>query len=334
MYSYRYRIQTSLKSYNICNSINIFKISLLKDSCHLPKKISIIAGPSCIDLATKVGHNLDMDIIRVESHTFTDGESKIRMDRVEEKYCIVIQSTYPPADRHLLQALMILKKCSDDKAEDLCIVIPYLAYTRQDRAFLKDEFVSISLVAKLLEAVGTKRLITVDAHSIRALSYFTIDVQNISSIPLLAEYAVNKMKLNKPIVVSPDSGGMERARQFANILETDTIALKKSRDRNTGEVYIDEKLNYNILGRDVIILDDMISSGGSIVKACELLKRNQAGKVYAMCTHALLIGDAKKKIEEAGVEEIIATNSIPSELSKVDLSIPISAKIRSLIELK
>ena len=300
----------------------------------LEKEVSIIAGPSSYDLATKIAKDLDAELVPVDVRIFIDGESKIKMNNVENKYCIIVQSTYPPVDRHLLQALMIIKKCTDCRALNLCTVIPYMAYARQDRAFVEGEVVSIALVAKLLETVGTKQLMTVDIHSSLALSHFTIDVQNVSSIPLLAKYAADNIKLSKPIVVSPDSGGIKRAEEFAKFLRLDAIALKKARDRSTGEVYIDEKLDSSIVDRDVILVDDMISSGDSIIKACKVLKKNRSGKIYVMCAHALLIGDAIQKIKASGVEEIIATNSIPSKWAKVDLSPIISANLRALIHSK
>jgi ribose-phosphate pyrophosphokinase len=159
------------------------------------------------------------------------------------------------------------------------------------------------------------------------MSHFS-SIENISSIPLLAEYA-SKMKLKRPIVVSPDAGGADRAKDFARQLKIDSIALKKSRDRTTGEVAIEEKLDADVSGRDAILVDDMISSGGSIVKAAQVLRKNGIGKVYAMCAHALLIDDAAQKIKAAGVQDIIATNSVPGEYSKVDLSPAIAQALKS-----
>lgn len=299
----------------------------------LNKEVSIIAGLSSSHLAEEIAKHLDTELVPAEIHIFPDGESKVKIKNPDKKkYCIVIQSIYPPIDRHLLQALMMINKCNDYHVANVYAVIPYLAYARQDRAFLEEEVITIALIAKLFEAVGTKRLITVDIHSSFALSHFTIDVQNISSIPILARYVSKKIKLNKPIVVSPDTGGIERAQEFAKILKMDMIVLKKSRDRKTGEVSIDEKLDSNIEGKDVLIVDDMISTGESIVKACLALKKNKSGKVYAICAHALLVGDAKQKLKAAGIQDIIATNSIPSEFAKADLSHIISENIINLIQ--
>lgn len=297
------------------------------------KDVSIIAGPSSLDLANAIAKHLDAELVPVDIRIFPDGESKIKMKRVDKDYCIVVQSTYPPTDRHLLQALMMIKRCSEDGAANVCAVMPYMAYSRQDRAFLDGEVVSMALVAKLIETVGTKRLITVDIHSPASLSYFTIETQNISAVDLLADYAAVKIKPTAPIVVSPDMGGAKRAAEFAKMLGTDMVSLTKSRDKNTAEVFIEEKeLNSNVVGRDLILLDDMISTGESIVEACRFLRRYKPHKIYAICTHALLIGDATTRIKAAGVEEIISTNSVPGINAKVDLAPLITTKLKAIID--
>ena len=288
--------------------------------------ISVIAGPASTDLAEKIAKRLGAQLVAAELRIFSDGESKIKMGRAG-KDCVIVQSTHPPTDTHIMQALMMARKCADDGARDICAVIPYLAYARQDRAFLDGEAVSIALVAKLLEAAGARHVVTVDVHSQLAMSHFA-SIQNVSSIPLLADYAA-KMKLYRPVAVSPDAGGAGRAIEFAKCLKADAVALKKSRDRTTGEVTVDEDLDIDVAGRDAILVDDMISSGGSIIKAAGLLRKKGAGKVYAVCAHALLIGDAAQKIRAAGVQDIISTNSIPGEYARVDLSPAIAEALKS-----
>jgi ribose-phosphate pyrophosphokinase len=302
----------------------------------LEKEVLILSGPSSSDLASRIAKYMGSyvaDLVPVDFRFFSDGESKIRISKdVKGKDCIVVQSTYPPTDTHIIQTLMIIKKCTDDNASRVCAVVPYMAYARQDRAFSEGEVVSFEVVAKLFESIGTNNLITVDIHSLRALSYFTIDAMNVSSIPLLANYATNKLNL-RPLVVSPDEGGTKRAEEFAKAIKTpDMIVLKKFRDKNTGEVTIDEKLDFDIANRDIILVDDIISTGSSIIKACEFLKKNNCNRVYVMCAHALLIGDALQRIKAVGiVEDIIATNSVPGECAKVDLSSIISSAIRKTI---
>ncbi|HEX2472473.1 MAG TPA: ribose-phosphate diphosphokinase [Nitrososphaera sp.] len=289
-------------------------------------EISVVAGPESFDLANNIAKRLRAQLTVASLRIFSDGESNIKLGKVG-KNCVIVQSTHPPTDTHLVQLLMMAKKCTDDGAQHMCAVIPYLCYARQDRAFLEGEVVSISLVAKLFEAVGVKCIITVDIHSQLAMSYFT-SIQNVSSVPLLADYA-SKMKLHDPIAVSPDAGGTNRAKEFARHLDIDVVVLKKSRHRVTGEVTVDEKLEMDISKRDALMIDDIISSGGSIIKGAEVLHKKGVGKIYAMCTHALLIRDAAQKIKSAGIQDIISTNSVPGEYSKVDLSPVIASALKS-----
>jgi ribose-phosphate pyrophosphokinase len=288
-------------------------------------EISVVAGPGSFDLANNIAKRLGAQLTVASLRIFSDGESNIKLSKVG-KNCVIVQSTHPPTDTHLIQLLMIAKKCTDDGAQHVCAVIPYLGYARQDRAFLEGEVVSIDLVAKLFETVGVEHIITVDIHSQLAMSYFA-SIQNVSSVPLLANYA-SKMKLRDPIAVSPDAGGTNRAKEFARLLDIDVIVLKKSRHRVTGEVTIDENLHMNISKRDAIVIDDIISSGGSIIKAAEVLHKKGVGRIYAMCAHALLIRDAAQKIKSAGVQDIISTNSVPGEYSKVELSPEIASALK------
>jgi ribose-phosphate pyrophosphokinase len=229
---------------------------------------------------------------------------------------------------------MMVRKCRDDGANGICAVVPYMGYSRQDRAFLDGEVISMAVIAKLLEDSGVQQIQTVDIHSLFALSHFKIKTQNITSIPLLANFVIEKLKLQKPMVVSPDAGGLKRAEEFAKILKTDVIALEKNRDRITGNVSINQDIDIDLTDRAAVIIDDMISSGGSIIKACQLLKKKGAEKVYAMCTHGLLLGDAKEKIMSAGIQDIISTNSIPNETAKVDLSSIITSSLRAQIQVQ
>lgn len=287
---------------------------------------SLVTVPGTFDLADKIARRLGAHLAVASLRIFSDGESSIKLGRVG-KNCVIVQSTNPPTDTHLIQLLMMAKKCTDDGAQDVCAVVPYLAYARQDRAFLEGEVVSISLVAKLFESVGLKHIITVDIHSELAMSYFA-SIQNVSSIPLLADYA-SKMRLHDPIVVSPDAGGTNRAKEFARHLDIDVLVLKKSRHKVTGDVTIEERLDIDISKRDAIVIDDIISSGGSLIKAAEVLNKKGAGKIYAMCAHALLINDAAQKIKSAGVEDIVSTNSVPGQYAKVDLSPEIALALKS-----
>jgi ribose-phosphate pyrophosphokinase len=283
----------------------------------------IISDDRNSSLAKKISLDLDVEYKNTELRVFGDGESKIRLDNVAKKNCIIIHSTYPPTDRHLMQLFMVIFKCKEDGASNICVVSPYLAYTRQDKVFVDGEIITISLVTKILASLGTTKLITVDSHSPDVLncSITTIDL---TAIPSLSSYVKKNMTINNPIVVSPDEGGIERAKKFARLINANILSLFKTRDRFTGDVSISLSEQLPLKKRTALIIDDMISTGTSVIKAIELLKKNNIGDVYVICTHALLLDDAKEKLLKAGIKEIISTNSIPNEFAKVDLSSVIS----------
>jgi len=201
-----------------------------------------------------------------------------------------------------------------------------MGYARQDREFLPGEVITMKVIAKLFKSVGTSRIIVVDIHSMIGLKYFNIKSKNVTAIPDLVKYFA-KLKLKNPLVVSPDHGGKERAKEFAKLLKTEYITLEKQRDRKTGKVEIKSTNFDEIIGRDLILVDDMISTGGSIIKATEFLKKQKCARVFVACTHALLRNDAEKKIKNAGVTKIISTNTIPGKTSLVDVSETIAKAI-------
>jgi ribose-phosphate pyrophosphokinase len=201
-----------------------------------------------------------------------------------------------------------------------------MGYARQDRQFLSGEVVTMSIVAKMLEVAGAKKVVVVDIHSKTALNHFKISKESVSAIPELAKY-FKKLKLKNALVVSPDMGGALRAKKFASLLNTDFITLKKSRNRKTGKVRI-QSSKVDVRGRDLIVVDDIISTGGSVVRATQFLKRQKCKRVFVACTHGLFIGDAERKIKKAGVSQIISTNTIPRSTSKVDVSGIIAESIR------
>jgi len=279
----------------------------------------VIAGPASIDLAKSISINLKTKFIEPKLTIFSDGESKICLPSLDSKHCIIVQSLYPPTDRHIIQLLMIIHKCKSDNASKITVIIPYMAYARQDKTFLEGEIISISVLADLIQNCGINLVITVDIHSELSLSYFSMKIKNVSAIPILAEFLQKTKNIENSIIVSPDEGGKIRAKKIADLLNLKMLCLKKTRDRQTGLISIEEKLEFVVKGMDAILIDDMISTGDSIVKACEVLKKNKIRKVTVLCTHAILLDNAKERITKSGVQEIISTNSIPNTCTKVDL---------------
>lgn len=281
-------------------------------------KYTVIAGKSSEDLAKKLSKKIKSNLIKSDVRVFPDGESKITLSGKPSRRCIVVQATYPPVDTNLIHALSLITKAKE-YSNDITIVIPYMGYARQDREFLSGEIVTIKSIAKLFKVAGASKLIVVDIHSMIALNHFKIKKKNVSAIPDLVKYFA-KMKLKDPLVVSPDKGGKNRARDFAELLGSDYIALSKKRDRKTGKVSIQNDEVRQVKGRDLILVDDMISTGGSIIKATQFLKKQKCKRVYVACTHALLMNNAELKIRKSGVTKIVSANTIPGKTSVVDVS--------------
>jgi len=281
-------------------------------------KLSVIAGKSSEDLARKLSRKIKANLVKSQIRVFADGESKIILKgNLSKKRSIVVQSIYPPVDTNLIRALSLISKAKETSLEVIA-VIPYMGYARQDKEFLPGEIVTMKVLGKLFKGAGASKIIVVDIHSIIGLKHFKIKSKNVTAIPDLVKY-FKKLSLKNPLVVSPDQGGKERAKEFAKEFELEYIALEKKRDRKTGKVQIKTK-NVEVVNRDLILVDDMISTGGSIIKATQFLKKQKCKRVFVACTHALLMNDAEKRIKKAGVTNIISTNTIPGKTSIVDIS--------------
>lgn len=287
--------------------------------------ISIISGKSSEDLARKLSKKIKANLVKSEIRVFADGESKITINgKLSKKKSVVVQSIYPPVDTNLIQALSLISKAKEISSQVIA-VIPYMGYARQDREFLPGEIVTMKVLGKLFKGAGASKVIAVDIHSLIGFKHFTIKTKNLTAIPDLVQY-FKKLSLKNPLIVSPDQGGKKRAQEFAQEFGSEYIALEKKRDRKTGKVQIQTK-NVNVAGRDLILVDDMISTGGSIVKATQFLKKQKCKRVYVACTHALLMNDAENKIKKAGVTKIVSANTIPGKTSIVDVSNTIAKAI-------
>lgn len=288
--------------------------------------LSVISGKPSEDLAKSLAKRIKANLVKSEIRNFPDGESKITLaGKLSKKKSIVVQSIYPPVDTNLLHALSLISKAKETSSQVIA-VIPYMGYARQDREFLSGEIITMKVLAKLFQAAGASKIIVVDIHSLIGLKYFSIKTKNVSAIPDLVKY-FKKLSLKNPVVISPDQGGKNRAKEFADKFEAQYIALEKNRDRKTGIVKIKTKNIDEIVGSDVILVDDMISTGGSIIKATQFLKKQKCNRVYVACTHALLMNDAEKKIRKAGVTRIVSANTIPNKTSLVDVSNTIAKAI-------
>ncbi len=287
----------------------------------------VVPGPASYNLSNKIAENLNASIVPVNLKNFPDGEYNLRFDgELKDAEIIVVQSTGPPQDANILQLLMMIDAAKDLGAKKITAVVPYMAFARQDKRFLPGETVSVATVVKLVEACGADRFITVNIHSKEILKRFTIPTENLSAISMIAEHFKNR-GMDGAFSLSPDRGAIGLAEEANQVLGGGCGWLSKERDRFTGEIQMEEK-SFDVEDIDVIVFDDIISTGGTIAKALKILKNQGARKVYVACVHPLLIGEAEKKIIQSGAEEIVGTDSVPNSVRKVSLA-PIIAEALS-----
>jgi len=289
--------------------------------------MKIILGPASKQLGEKIAELLSVETVPVTFKNFPDGESYIRLEgKVRNEEIAIVQTTSPPQDSRLIQLALIADAAKTDGAKRVTAVVPYLAYARQDKAFLQGEAISIQTITRILKTAGVNSLITVNVHQQKVLAKFPFPARNVSAIPLLADYFKRK-GLGKAFALAPDKGAMHIGEEAKKVLGGECGYLEKRRDRYTGQVSVEKKM-FNVKGKNVIIFDDIISTGSTIVVAANILKELGADKVYAACVHPLLIGDAEKRITEAGAKEIIGTDSVPSHVSKVSIAPLISKALK------
>jgi ribose-phosphate pyrophosphokinase len=291
----------------------------------------LFAGPASEDFGKTLAKRLGLPLLSVTVKEFSDTETRFKVEEeVHGTSILLVQSTYPPVDRNYMQLFLAAHHLSQDGAK-VHAVIPYLGYARQDKQFMPGEVVSLGVISHLLRSCGVVRVTTVDIHSAVGLALFAMPTYSVSAIPTLAQYIKKNLNLSSPVVISPDFGASKRTEAFATLYGAEHLQFAKERDRVTGEVRIDAG-EMNVKGRDVVIVDDMISTGATIRAAAEKLRKAQASKIVVSCVHPLLVEDAYEKLIEAGVDEIIGTNTVPSRVSKVDATEPLASYLRTVAE--
>jgi len=288
----------------------------------------LIVGPASQILGVKIAQELGIEYVNTESKTFPDGENYLRINiddetRIKDKEVIIVQSTGPSSsgnqNARLFELFMMIDSIKRMGAERIIVVIPYLAYARQDKIFRPGESIFADVILGIIDSTGIDELYVVDIHAPKALEGLKIKTVNIDSMKVLADY-IKSLGAKDIVVVSPDKGAVERSKAFAKHFGEDVPVdyFKKHRDVKTGEITMSGKLS--LKNKNVVVSDDIIATGGTMATAIKLSKQSGANKVYAVATHALLLQNAKFRILSAGADEIIGTDSIDNEVSRVTLA--------------
>ncbi len=278
----------------------------------------IIPGPASRELGEKIASLINQPSAHPVYKTFPDGESYIRLtDDLSSKDVAIVQTTYPDQEKRLLELVFLTRAAKDMGARSVTAVVPYLAYARQDKRFAAGESVSIDAVLKIIESAGADRLLTVDIHKEEVLKRTSIPARNISAANELAKHL--QFRDHKPeLIIAPDMGAYQLAQRVAEPLGAACDFLDKRRDRETGEILTAEK--EISVEETVAIVDDMISTGSSISNTAAILKKNGARRIYAYCIHPLLVAGAVGRMKDAGVEEVVGTDTVPSSVSLITVA--------------
>jgi len=272
-------------------------------------KFKLFSGTANPQVAKEIAEHLDRPLSKITVNRFSDGEINVQIgESVRGTDCFVIQPTCAPANDNLMELLIITDAMRRASAKSITAVVPYFGYARQDRKAAPRVPISAKLVANMMEKAGIDRVVTIDLHAGQIQGFFDIPVDNLYGSILFFDY-FKELRLKNPIIASPDIGGVARARYFASKLNLDMVIVDKRREKaNVSEVM-------NIIGdvkdKDVILIDDMVDTAGTMVKAAAKLKERGAKSVRAYATHGVLSGPAIERIRDSVLEELIISDTIP-----------------------
>lgn len=280
----------------------------------MPQGLKLISGNAHRMLSQEVADNLNTSLCNADITAFSDGELMVQInENVRGSDAFVIQPTCPPVNDNLMELLLIIDALKRASAGRITAVIPYYGYARQDRKAQPRVPISSKLVADLITAAGANRVLTVDLHAGQIQGFFNIPVDHLYALPVLLDY-VRRKAIKDLVIVSPDAGGVERARAFAKKLQSSLVIIDKRRERaNESKVM---NVIGEVSGRDALILDDMIDTAGTTTQAASALKDKGAKRVFLASTHAILSGPALERINGSVLEEVIVTNTIPMDSKK------------------
>jgi ribose-phosphate pyrophosphokinase len=272
-------------------------------------RLKLFSGNSNPELAAKVCDYLQISQGKALVSTFSDGEILVEIgENVRGRDVFVVQSTCSPVNHNLMELLVIIDALKRASAWRITAVLPYYGYARQDRKVAPRVPISAKLVADLITVAGAHRVISLDLHANQIQGFFNIPVDNLFAAPVVLDYIREHLDGNI-VIVSPDAGGVERARAFAKRLDASLAIIDKRRDKD-GQVKAMHIIG-EVKGKRTVILDDMVDTSGTLTEAAKALAENDAASINACCTHPVLSGSAVERVEQSAIENLIVTDSIP-----------------------
>lgn len=272
-------------------------------------KLRVFTGNSNVSLSHMICEHLGIPLGKAQVKKFSDGEINVEINEsVRGMDVFVVQSTCPPVNDHLMELLILIDALKRASASRISAVIPYYGYARQDKKVFPRASISAKLVADLITTAGASRLLTIELHASQIQGFFNIPVDHLYASPMLLDYLKERFQRDL-VIVSPDAGGVERARAFAKRLNVALAIIDKRRDMpNVAKVMY---IIGDVRGKDSILLDDMVDTGGTLSNAALALKEEGVENVYAYCTHPVLSGRAIDRLMESPLREVIVTDTIP-----------------------
>ncbi|MGL4534326.1 MAG: ribose-phosphate diphosphokinase [Fusobacteriaceae bacterium] len=280
------------------------------------ENVKIFSGTSNIELAEKIANKIGVELGDSKIVRFEDGEIYVKIDEtVRGRDIFVIQSTSNPVNEHLMEVLIFIDALRRASAKSITVLMPYYGYARQDRKSSPREPITSKLVANLLTVAGATRVMTMDLHADQLQGFFDIPVDHLQALPLLAKYFINKgLSGDKVVVVSPDIGGVKRARKLAEWLDCKIAIIDKRRPKpNMSEVM---NVIGEVEGKIAIFIDDMIDTAGTMTGGADAIIARGAVEAYACCTHGIFSGPAIERIQKSSLKEVVITDSIKQPKNK------------------
>ena len=285
----------------------------------------LFSGSANPEFAKKVGDYLGMCVSDATLNKFSDGEISVQITQsVRGQDVYIIQPTCAPTNDNLMELLIMIDALKRSSAKSINAVIPYYGYARQDRKAAPRVPISAKLVADLLEKAGINRVVTIDLHAAQIQGFFNIPADNLFGSILFVNYIKSK-NLKNPIIASPDIGGVARTRQYADKLGYDLVIVDKKREKaNESQVM---NIIGDVKGKDVILVDDMVDTAGTLVKAAEVLKEKGANSVMACCTHGVLSGPAYDRVANGVLDELVISDTIPTKKNAKKITVLTASSI-------